>query len=179
MAKAAIGSYVLDKEGTTDKVGDSSTAEETLYSCVIPGGTLGTDSSVVMRVAGEYFNDTGAARTITIRVKFGSTTMWQDASSVTNSNTKRPVLIELRLQAQDSASSQKVAGFVSIGGVTAVGAGLGPMSGSYQGFGCPAFSGTATEASASDKTLSVTIQFGTSSASMYIDRTMGQTILNG
>jgi hypothetical protein len=64
---------------TTDVTFSNSAAEQTIYSFSVPGGTLGTLGMLRLTIDNVFLNNTGAQRTFTLRVKYGATTLFQEA----------------------------------------------------------------------------------------------------
>jgi hypothetical protein len=69
----------LDRSFTTTTVGNTN-AEGTIYSYTIPAGTMANARCVRMIIWGTYLNNTGANRTLTVRLKLGGTTILTKAS---------------------------------------------------------------------------------------------------
>lgn len=49
--------------------------ETTIYSVLIPGGSMGSTGSLVMEMVGDYLHNNAGADTLTARVKFGGVTI--------------------------------------------------------------------------------------------------------
>jgi hypothetical protein len=73
---------LLDRNATNVAVSNT-IAETSVYSYVIPGGLLGTNRGVKVRLRGTYLNNSGAARSIRLRFKYGGVTIL-DKTSATN-----------------------------------------------------------------------------------------------
>jgi hypothetical protein len=69
---ASTGVTVLNRKNTETQV-VSSTAETTVYSYTVPGGTLGSTGFLRLTLGGDYFNNGGGASTFTGKVKYGGT----------------------------------------------------------------------------------------------------------
>jgi hypothetical protein len=54
----------------------NTTTETTVFSKSIDPGALSTSRVLLAMIAGDWLNDTGAARAPTLRVKFGGATVW-------------------------------------------------------------------------------------------------------
>lgn len=167
LAKAAIGAYVLDHAGVLLDIGKSLTSEETIYTYTVPGGTLGTDKALHLRLSCEYLNTSGGNRNLTLRAKFGATTMFGDLQLMGSSATRRGLVIDLILSANAATNAQRLAGFstLSTGGSGSV-AGYGALTGMNHG----SWHGTAAEDSTADKALAVTCQHSTGGTTLLIDR---------
>lgn len=66
--------YLLDKATTTVDVVNTA-AETDLYRFTVPGNTLGTDKALRLSILGDYLNNSGASRLLTLAIKFGATTL--------------------------------------------------------------------------------------------------------
>jgi len=138
----------------------SSTTETDLLAYTVPAGTLGTDKALRVQILADHANSSGSARTFTLKIKFGATTMFSDTScSIPSGATRRPITIEFILFAKNSVTSQGVMGCVKTGHATVPTTGAGNFGstdatdlavGTIQG-------ANASENSAVGKTLSCTI----------------------
>lgn len=149
---------VLDRDVVVAEV-VSTTAETTVYTYSVAGGTLGTTKALRLTLIGDFLNNTGGAVVVTIRVKYGATTVCDFGGiSATTSASRRNVRVEVNLSAFNSTSAQ-----VAVGS-----AWLSPAGGSGT-VTLHAVSGTAgtaaTEDSTASKAFAVTVELDTSSAS--------------
>lgn len=143
-------------------VGNNSTAEVDLFSGTITANTMGTNGRYDLNLEGDVLNSSGATNNLTIRVKYGATTFWGDIGGVTNSTTRRSLRVRLAVSSRGSGK-QRVTGEVALGDGNP-----GTIGGSGNLFSAgphTTFHGDATEDTTSDKTLKVTAQWGTASAS--------------
>lgn len=78
----------LDTSVSTATISNSA-VETTLYTYSVAGGTLSTNKILRVVVSGTYLNNSAANRTVTIRLKYGATTMIAVATGniATNANT--------------------------------------------------------------------------------------------
>jgi hypothetical protein len=113
---------LLDK--TTTNLVFTTAGPNTLFSYLIPGGTLGTDSVVRLQSAGRLQNTSGSNRTVTISVSYGGTTIWSDNSTSIPTGGDAGWEMDLRLIANDSVTSQQLVGRIQIGGTGATATGL-------------------------------------------------------
>jgi hypothetical protein len=141
-----------------------------LYEFIIPGGTLSTDNALRVNILGDYLNNSGAGRTFTLRVKYGSTTMYVDATaSIAVSTLRRPFTWEFVLAADNSASSQLMNATTMLGNVAAATTGVGDLA-TAPTVVFNVLQGTATENSANDLNFTITIQHSTNNASLSLRR---------
>jgi len=104
----------------------SSTTETDLLAYSVPAGTLGTDKAVKVVILADHLNNSGSARTFTLKIKYGATTMFSDAScSIPSGATRRPITIEFILFAKNSTTSQGVVAHIRTGHATTPATGLG------------------------------------------------------
>lgn len=66
---------IINRDVAQDEVVNSS-SEESVYSHSIPANTLGSDGGFRLTLGGDYFNNSGATRTLVIKVKLGATTVF-------------------------------------------------------------------------------------------------------
>jgi hypothetical protein len=84
------------------------------FSYTVPGGTLGIDKVLRLKLSG-LWKTAGNARTVTIAVSYGGTTLWSDTSTNLSANKSAGWSIEVNLIANNSTTSQELTGVVSIG----------------------------------------------------------------
>lgn len=99
---------------------NNSAATTSIYSCKIPGNSMGTDGIIRTRILGEYFHQTGAVSSFNLRVGLSTTTMYQDTTATyTVSANSRPVMIMFDVVNQNSQSIQVLGGKMEVGAPTA------------------------------------------------------------
>lgn len=168
---AASGGWttgILFTAGSTTAVIDNSAAETSIFSGTIPANTLGTSGAVRVILSGQVLNDSGASQGYTLRVKYGATTMYADASNTTiigNSSTRRTWRMEFTLFSDGTTGTQRVEGLIGpFGAAAAATTGYGDLAASASINPVP-IGGTSSEDSTADKTLDITIQLTTANAS--------------
>lgn len=156
---------VIDRVGTeTDVV--NTAAETSLYSRSVTGGVMSTNRALRLTVVGDYFNNSGAGRTIQFKVKLGATTLYDDTSaSIAASATRRAFRMEVNLGNRDSASSQAMAGHIAIS-VDGATTGLGDLA--TVDLVSTTIYGTAVEDTSSAKTFAVTVTHSTADPNLSI-----------
>lgn len=134
----------------------NTTTETSLFGAGAPtikGGTLGTDRILRIRVYGDYQNNTGANRTVTLRLKYGATTVYTEVrnySSDANFLHEHAIYSLVAFNATNAQESFPAL-FRTAGGLV----------------GTPTFTTAASvEDSTADKTLDLTAQLSTASASL-------------
>lgn len=136
---------------------DNSTAETSIFSGTVPGGTLGTQGCVHVVASGIWLNNSGSNATFTLKIKYGATTLFEDVSAtLTSTGFTRTWQLEFRLFADNSTSAQRLAGTIAMGTAAGVTTGYGDIAGTVS-MGNPPFGGTSAEDSTANKTLDVTI----------------------
>ena len=155
--------YIYDRVSATTDVVNLAT-EQTLYAVTITGGHLSTNRWLVLEWQGDYLNNSAGGKTLTVRVKYGGTTIWGDASeSLTVSASRRDFSGRVVLANMGATNSQRVRSEIWLG-MQAAGsvAGTGHLFGSvaandYQPKGAPSW-GTAAIDSTVNQTFAVTVQ---------------------
>ena len=151
---------VLDRSGATVTV-TNSVAITNLYTFSVLGGTLETTKRLRLTLIGDYLNNDGAARDLTLRVLLGGTVvLTTGAVSVTNDAARRIVRVQCEIAANDATNAQAAAGTVSLGAVDTVGGNAPTYTDRLGGH-------TAlTKDTQTDLTLAVDVLHGTASANI-------------
>lgn len=146
----------------------SSAAETTWASWVIPANTLKTNQVVKVTIIWDFLNNTAGADFFTLRVKYGATTMFADASAaIVNNAARRDGVLEFWLVGDTATNVQLLRGRMQLGAVAAATTGTGDLAGTLGMSGAP-WGGSAAEDSTAAKTLTVTIQNNVNSASYSV-----------
>src|SRR5215475_7585752 len=77
---------------TTEKdVVNTTTTTDLLLptSLTITGGSIGANGSLRCLLLGDYLNQSGATRTLTLAIVLGATTLWQDTTALLGANASR------------------------------------------------------------------------------------------
>lgn len=145
--------------------GASSTSEATVSSLVIPGNTIGANGKAVLEILGHVLQNRGSANTATLRVKFGSTTVYAKATSIANAAQPKPFVLRVHVANLASTSKQRV--HIELIWSFALSPTAG--NGDWGEFGGRGFClvGDATEDTTGDRAVAVTVQWDNSSASSY------------
>lgn len=151
---------------TTNVDVNTSAAETTWASWVIPANTLKTNQAIHVVIIFDFLKNTGGAETVTLRIKYGATTMFADASaSITNNAARRDGRCEFWLSGDAATNIQLLRGYWVTGAPTAATSGTGDFAGNLGNSGAN-WGGSAAEDSTADKTLAVTIQHSGASANL-------------
>lgn len=166
-------SGVTYRKTTVKDVNTTAAAVDLLNGEITIGaGVMGTDRVAIIRAWGDYLNNTGVDKQITIGVKYGATYMWKTQSGLISTSTvRRPWFIQAVLAAQGLTNAQTLGGHfdfdlatsgtvAGIGGLSpgGTGGGAGQQSGT--------FFGTAAEDSTAAKALALEVTHSASSASV-------------
>ena len=151
LAARGTASGLYDRVNSDTTVGNTIT-ETSIYSKSITANDLGSTGGVRVRLIGQYTNNTGATRTLTVKPKFGSTTLATHTLSLTTSGTNGQY--EMMVHVFNTATNAQRA--TSSVNVTRAGALVDSA------FGVAL---TAAEDTTSAKTLSITVQWDSASAS--------------
>lgn len=135
--------------------------ETTMYAKSIAAGDLSTNKMLRLTLIGDMIaNSVGNAKNLTVRVKYGATTMYAETINfATDSATRSPFRMVFELMNLGATNSQIVVGRYNL---STAGGGTGPTTG--EGGTTTANSvrelyGTAAEDSTAAKTLAVTMQW--------------------
>lgn len=164
-AVAGGGVTVEQKVSSTTTIINTGT-ESDLYRRTITGGTLGTTGALRLTVFGNYKNNEGNSRNLTLRLKYGATTMLTTPAMAQASGAdRRQWFATFMLMAAGATNAQRVGVMAMLGAASAVnwnslvGAALGP------GYG------TAAEDSTLDKDLVLTAQHSVAHLALEITLT--------
>jgi hypothetical protein len=155
----AFEGHILARAGQAT-IFSNSAAEQTLFSYTVPGGLLRTDRALRLTTLLRYLNNTGASRTFTLRIKFGTTTLYDDVSTAWSSTTQdRPIMLRITLANAGASNAQEMAFHLdspSVTTLTSTTAGLGDLATTPYAlfFG----GGSSTEDTTADRLFAVTLQ---------------------
>jgi hypothetical protein len=144
-------------------------AETTLLSATVPANTLSTNRAVRLTLTGDYLNNSGANQTLTLRLKYGATTLYNDVTAVIATNAARRALrVEALLAAANSATAQALGGLISISAPGGTTNGLGDLG--VAALTTTPITGAAVENSATALAFALTAQHGAANASLSVRR---------
>jgi hypothetical protein len=156
----------------------NSAVETTLFSFAVPGGTLRTDRSLVYSLIGVLTNNSGSGQTVTVRVKYGATTILTWVFTNVNSSVNVGHLnLDVELCARNATNEQVAKGTLAIDGTgdaTTLGTAVtkdfvgGGGGGQTLAGGIPVTVNKVgiAEDSTVSKNFVVTVQFGAASATL-------------
>jgi len=132
--------------------------ETDLLSYTVPANTLGTTHALRVSISCDYLNNSAANRTFVLKIKYGSTTMYNDTSDVTSIlSSRRPVLIDFFLFPKNATNSQGVAGNITVSAVGLATTGFGDLGTDEVLVQTPFVGANAAEDSTTSLALKVTI----------------------
>lgn len=134
----------------------------------VGANVMGASGMLRVTLEGDYLNTSGSQQGITLRVKFGTTTVWGDATVATqysSSATRRRWFMNFLITNQGATNVQDLAGFFFMNAVAAGSvAGLGDLGTTDTTE--TTFGGTAAEDTTASKALAVTVVHTAANASL-------------
>lgn len=117
-----VGNIGIIDKSTIDAVITTAGPNDT-FNFTVPGGTLGTDRILRLKLGGRWSNTSGAFRIVIITVSYGGISLWSDISTALNTGTALGWNMEFILSANNSVTSQKLNGTVLLGstGIVTIG----------------------------------------------------------
>lgn len=155
-----------------------STASETsIFSFTVNANDLSTNKALHIELFGDYLNNSGAGRTLQLKIKYGATTLFDDVSvSLGASAVRQAWRLSLILANQSSTSSQVLIGrFTLSEDAGAATTGLGDLTGPDP-ISATIF-GTSAINTALNATFDVTFQHSASNANLEIRRQYANVVL--
>lgn len=144
---------ILTRSATPTTINNSS-AETTIFTITVPGGTLGVTSQVRLKLYGSWTSNTGIAETFTIRLKYGGGTLITAIATTANGNTGLAHEISAELMGLAATNVQRAALTEALGR-----ADLASVS-------AQTYRATAAVDSTADQTLAVSWQWTTASVNL-------------
>ncbi|MBC7419903.1 MAG: hypothetical protein H7328_04165 [Bdellovibrio sp.] len=123
-----INNGVVDRNMSAVPVTNTVT-ETAIYSYTVPAGMLGTQSGLKLNLIGTYLNNSGANKTVRIRVKYGANVLFDDTSlNFATAATTRSYNLNIDLFNAGATNSQKMGGLSSFSNSAAPVAGVGDFT---------------------------------------------------
>lgn len=165
---------VIDRQVTQNDVVNTLT-ETSFYSFSVPANVLDTQKMLRLTIYGDYLNNSGAGRTLTVRVKFGGTTYYNDVSgTLAASASRHPFRWEILVGNRNATNVQSIGGYLSMGVAGGATTGIGDMgtfATNTTGLETPFYNDGAIDTTVA-QTLEVTVKHSTNHASLSIRRQM-------
>lgn len=155
-SERAIVHGIYDRANSDTTVGNT-TVETTLYSKSITANDLGTTGGIRVSVFGQWTNNTGANRTLTVRIKFGATTLVSPSMTLTTSGTNGHFAIAVTLFNTATNAQRAMTQVEFRRGATIIDAGWNS-------------SPTSAEDTTSAKTFTVTVQWDAANANATLTK---------
>lgn len=146
---------------STVQVALTNTSETTILTKSIDAGLLGTANALDITIEGTFGNTSGTAPTITLKLKYGATTLVTAVSSAARNATYTNVTYHLKLRLAANAATNAQKGWVWFDG-TIIDSGVAYAFAAYG-------IGTAAEDSTAAKTLTVTAQQSSTNLAFTMD----------
>ena len=163
---------ILFRNDTSTEIINNSTAETSCFpgaTKTVPAGTLGTAGVLRFVITGQLTNSTGANQTLTLKILYGGTTYYQDATPNIGTNANpRGFRIDGELAADNSTSAQRLTAQMTISPAGAVTTGYGDLGSASGIINVNNFGGTPTQDSTIDRDFDVTLTASTASASYTV-----------
>jgi hypothetical protein len=153
---------------TTQKDVANTTTETDLLNdeITVAADVLGANGYIDAMFHGDLLNNVGATSNVTLRFKFGATTLWAETVVLSNITARASWALRFRLFNSGATNAQELSGMfvggelngaptTGFGRITTVGGNAAPLGG---------FGGTAAEDTTSSKTLKLTVEWATASA---------------
>lgn len=154
---------VLNRQPADNDIVNLAT-EQTVYTYTVPAAAMGATRALRLSLQGDYLNNSGAGRTFTLRVKFGATTLYADASAIlATSASRRPWFLDILLGNQ-TATAQRLTFDWRIGSDSGATTGIGDYA-ATSAFGAVG-GGESAENTANALALAVTIQHSLAAATI-------------
>lgn len=166
----SLTSVVLDKS-TTEQLISNSAAAASIYSFVVPGGTLGTNKTLRLTLTGSYLNNSGVADNLFVRGQLGGVTVVGALAAgtavfnVPASANVRLIRMQIELNANGLTNSQRAVGSIVIGNASALVTDWGGVTALPYGF-----ANALALDSTVNQTLDVSVQLATALATIQFRR---------
>lgn len=145
-------------------------ALSTLMSQSIPGGTLGSGGTIIVTAGCYLTNTTGVARGLTLKISYGGTAMWGDATGAAffaSQANPFPIWWQFIFDPRNTTTNQDIEGVVLVGNGTAgTIAGKGSITGGVAAN--TVFTGSSAANAANAQTLLVEAQLSAASANLSL-----------
>lgn len=143
----------------------------TIFTQSIPANFIGANGALDIAIGGDFlYNLGGGPGDFTFTISFGGTTLWQvntavSGTGLTSNARHHAVTMRALLANEGAANAQRLAGLLTISGVTAPVTGLGNLQEDASSNGTSgSFGGTSTVDSTGAQTLVIAVQLATADA---------------
>ena len=162
---------ILDTQVTENDIVNTTT-ETDLLSYSVPGDTLGEFGSLRVTIIADYLNNHTSTSTVTLKIKYGATTMYQDVTIAfpVSQAARYPVILSFILSSKGATNSQSLSGTLLYGSTGGATTGIGNLASDETNATTPFTGANASEDSTAAKTLAVTITHGTQNSNISFRR---------
>lgn len=165
-ASSAAQAGPLYARNATQQIISNSNTETTIFSAAIAGGAITSTGMVRCRINATYVNNVDSTKTVTIKIKYGSTTLYGDTTpGLLYGTGSRPIWIEFILANQNATNSQILNGLIMFGLISEAVTGTGTLN-TDEIVSVDPLNGVSSEDSTGTLNLVVTIQHSSASASI-------------
>lgn len=121
------GGTIFRDVATQDVV--NTVAETAIFSAVIPGNKLSINKMARLTLTGDYQCNSGTPRTITLKIKFGATTLYQDVTpAFATGSARRAVRLVAELTNLGATNIQELGGVFMVSDAGGTTSGLGDIN---------------------------------------------------
>lgn len=171
-----VGNTTLFARSTVGQTVSGTLTETTIVNVTVPGGAMGSNGTLRVHAQGTMVATT-VSSTVTIRIKFGGTTIYQDVTpTLVAGNAARAWVIDVTLVNTNNTSSQAGGGRVSISAPTVATTGVGALATADTGGAVRL--GTAAIDTTSDQSFLITVEHSSNSAGTSTVRTTATSVLS-
>jgi hypothetical protein len=154
---------VLDRSVASQDI-NTTAVETSIYSFSVPANTLSTNRMLRLSLICDYLNNSGTTKFITLKVKYGATTLYSDTTNTIATDASRhAVYMVILLAANNATNDQVLGGYVNLGDAGGTTSGLGDFA-DDEIMAHTAIGGESAEDSTLAKTFTVTITHSASDA---------------
>jgi len=146
----------------------NTTTETTVYSYTVPANKLSTNKMLRLTLVGDYLNNSGANRSLRLRIYLGDTLIFDDSGSVVSPYPDlRAWRLTLNLSNLGAVDSQFLSGFFNVSSASEALVGTGDFAGTVDD--CTlTFCGSASEDTTADKLFKVTLTFSAANENLTL-----------
>ena len=147
---------ILNRSVATQDVVNTVT-ETSIYSFSVTGNTISTNRMLRLTLICDYLNNSGVTKFITLKIKYGATTLYNDGTNTIATDTARhPIQLNILLAANNATNDQVLGGYVNLGDAGGTTSGIGDFA-DDEIMAHTSIGGESVEDSTAAKTLDVTI----------------------
>lgn len=166
---APASSYALLDSQPAELLINTTASLTDLYSFTIPANTLASGDRLHLHLDTDWFNNSGASRSIRLLVALGGTTIYDyTTGTITASATRRPFWMDYFLAIRNANPNVRLTSNILMTAANAPTTGIGTLENTFTVIGAP--TGDANVTLSNNLTLQVAIQFAVSNANLEVRR---------